>query len=68
MNKWIASPKGRKWLYKVLLAVVGLAVGYGLIEGDTAALWVALVASAIGFPLADANVDTSGHIEDDESI
>lgn len=59
MNKWIASPKGRKWLYKVLLAAVAVAVGYGLITGETAALWGTLIAALIGFPLADANVDTS---------
>lgn len=59
MNKWITRPQTRKWLYKVLLAVIGLAVGYGILEGDTAALWVTLVAAAIGLPLADVNVDTN---------
>lgn len=58
MNKWIASPKGRKWLYKVLLAAVAVAVGYGLITGESAALWGTLIAALIGFPLADSNVDT----------
>lgn len=66
MNKGITSPQARKWLYKVLLAVVGLAVGYGLIEGETGTLWVALVAAAVGFPLADVNVDTD--VPEDEGL
>lgn len=65
MNKWITRPQTRKWLYKVLLAAIGLAVGYGLIAGDTAALWVTLIAAAVGLPLADANVDTT---EPDEGL
>lgn len=66
MIVWLKSPKGRKWVYKVLLALSALAVGYGIIAADTAALWVALGTSLIGFPLADANVDTSE--PEDESL
>lgn len=59
MGKWIKSPKGRKYLYRVLLASIAVAVGYGLLADDTAALWVTMVGALIGLPLADANVDTS---------
>lgn len=59
MNKWITRPQTRKWLYKVLLGIVGLAVGYGLMDGGNAELWIILIAAAVGFPLADANVDTT---------
>lgn len=59
MNKFIKSPKGRKWLYKVLGSIAGLAGAYGLLSGEEAVLWLAVVSSLLGLPLADANVDTS---------
>ena len=48
----------RAWLYRVLLALQPLAVAYGLTTSETAALWVAAVASALGFGLATANTST----------
>lgn len=66
MNKWITSPQARKRLYKVLLALVGLAAGYGLISGEEGVLWVAVVSAALGLPLADVNVDTD--VSEDEGL
>lgn len=66
MNKFITSPKGRKWLYKVLLAVVALVAGYGWISGEEGVLWLAVASAFLGLPLADANVDTSE--PEDESL
>lgn len=65
MNKWITRPQTRKWLYKVLGAVAGLAGAYGLLSGEEAILWLAVASSLLGLPLADANVDTS---EPDECL
>lgn len=59
MNKWITSPQARKWLYKVLGSIAALAGAYGLLSGEEAVLWLAVVSSLLGLPLANAYVDTS---------
>lgn len=45
----------RRQLYPVALAVAALAVGYGLLTEEQAALWVAVVASIVGTGVATAN-------------
>jgi hypothetical protein len=49
----------RAYLYRVFLALVPLAGGYGLIEESEAGLWTALVAAILGVGLAVANTSTS---------
>ena len=44
----------RRRLYPLALAVSALAVGYGLITEEQAALWVALVPALIGTGTATA--------------
>jgi hypothetical protein len=48
------SAKVRRWLYRVANAAVAVVVGYGLMEGNMAAVWLLLVSALLG--LADANV------------
>jgi hypothetical protein len=43
----------RAYLYPVLLAVVGVLVGYGIIEQTQAALWIALGAALLGVPAVE---------------
>ena len=45
----------RAWIYRVLLAIQPLAVAYGLVTGDLAALWVNVAAAVLGIGLATAN-------------
>jgi hypothetical protein len=44
----------RAYLYPVLLAVVGVLVGYGIIEQTQAALWIALGAALLGVPAVES--------------
>lgn len=60
MEKFIKSVRGRKYLYRVGLALIGLAVGYGLIDGETAGLWIALAGAALGLAVADQNATNAG--------
>jgi len=43
----------RTYLYPVLLAVVGVLVGYGVLEQTQAALWIALGAALLGVPAVE---------------
>lgn len=45
----------RKWVYLVLTAGVPLLILYGVVDEQSAPMWVALAAAALGFPLAAAN-------------
>jgi hypothetical protein len=49
----------RAWIYRILLAIQPLAVAYGLVTGDLAALWVNVTAAVLGIGLATANTPTS---------
>ncbi|WP_346921382.1 phage holin [Glutamicibacter creatinolyticus] len=60
MEKFIKSVKGRKYLYRVALAVIGLAVAYGLLDGETAQLWGALALAGLGLAVADGNATNAG--------
>lgn len=44
----------RRYLYRVGIAGVAVAVGYGLLTQEFAVLWLVLLAALLG--LADANV------------
>lgn len=48
----------RAWIYRVLVAVAALAVGYGLLTGEEAALWLAAASAVLGNGLATANTST----------
>ena len=48
------SEKVRMWIYNVLNAALLVAVGYGVVNDQEAALWLLLVNAALG--LAAANV------------
>lgn len=60
MEKFIKSVRGRKYLYGICLALIGLAVVYGLLTEETAALWGVLVSSALGLGVASGNVTNAG--------
>ena len=53
MERWFTARR-RQYLYRVALAGIAVLVGYGVLSGEHAALWVALLAPVLG--LADRNV------------
>lgn len=53
---WLVSREGRKWIYGVCLAVVPLFVVYGVIDGEAAPLWIAVIAAIVAPSLALANL------------
>lgn len=67
MEKFIKSVKGRKYLYRIALAILGLAVAYGLIDGETAQLWGALALAGLGLIVADGNATNAG-VEPTETV
>ena len=52
------SPAQRRYIYRVANAATLVAVGYGVLTGQEAALWGLLINAVLG--LADANVETAG--------
>lgn len=52
------SPAVRRYIYRVANAAVLVAVGYGVLSGEDAALWGLLLNAVLG--LADANTDPAG--------
>lgn len=58
-NRWIPQPEVRLWLFRVFAALGPLAIFYGLMTADEAALWIGLGGTIFGTPaasLASANV------------
>jgi hypothetical protein len=55
---WFQNETNRAWLYRVLLAVVALAVGYGLVTDEQGVLWLAVAAAVLGNGLAAKNTST----------
>ena len=53
----------REWLYRVSAVALPLLVAYGLLDGDRAPLWLALVGAALAVP---APVVASRHVTPDE--
>ncbi len=51
----LKSQKFRGWAYRVLVAVAALAVGLGVTDQGTAALYLAVAAAALGNGLAAGN-------------
>lgn len=62
---WLVSREGRKWVYGVCLAVVPLLVAYGVIDGEAAPLWIAVIAALVAPSLALANL-TPDPVEPDD--
>lgn len=54
------SPRTRRYLYGVLTAAVPILVAYGVIDGQTAPLWLAAGAAVLGTSLAAANTPAGG--------
>ena len=44
----LPGPKVRLWIYNVLNAAVFVAVGYGWLSGEEAALWGLLINAVLG--------------------
>ena len=64
----LARPEVRAWIYNVTIAALAVAMTYGLLTGEQAAVWLGLVAAVVG--LARANVPDSDyqpeHLDDGE--
>lgn len=43
---WL-TPARRRWLYAILVALAPLAVAYGIVEQDQAALWLAVASTVL---------------------
>ena len=52
------SETTRAWVYRGLLALVALAVVYGLVTDEQAAAWVAVASAVLGNGLATVNTTT----------
>lgn len=48
----------RAYIYRVLLALVPVAVAYGVVSEQEAGLWVAVAAAVLGNGLATLNTST----------
>lgn len=53
--RWL-TPTRRRWTYRVLLAAVPLLTVYGIVDDQTAALWIALACAVLGLGTADLHV------------
>lgn len=51
---WL-TPQARGWLYGVLTALIPLLITYGVLDQQTAPLWLALAASILGTSTALAH-------------
>lgn len=55
------SETTRAWIYRTCLALVAVAVVYGLVTEEQAASWVAVATALLGNGLASANTSTKRH-------
>lgn len=55
--KKLTSRTGRIWLYSTGIAIIGLLAAYGVLTGDTAAAWSALLAPLFGLAIANVPND-----------
>lgn len=51
---WL-TPQARGWLYGILTALIPLLITYGVLDEQTAPLWLALAASILGTSTALAH-------------
>lgn len=54
LARWKAAEPVRLYLYGLALAALALAVGYGLVSGTQAPLWLALLSAALLAPGVEA--------------
>lgn len=54
LTRWSAAEPVRLYLYAVLVPALAVAIGYGLLTGAQAALWLALAAAVLGVPATEA--------------
>jgi hypothetical protein len=52
----LLTPERRRWLYRVILAGLLVAAGYGLVTDQQVTLWVGLVTAFLGLGVAERNV------------
>jgi hypothetical protein len=62
---WLLSRDGRKWVYGVALVAVPLLVLYGVIEEDSAPLWIALIGAVVAPSMALTHL-TPAPVEPDD--
>ena len=53
----LLSRKGRIWLYSTGLAIIGLLTAYGVLSGDLASAWSAVLAPLFGLAIANVPND-----------
>jgi len=56
--------EARKWVYRVALALIPIAVAYGWLQDEMAPLWVALLAAILSPGLALMNITPDYTAED----
>ncbi len=60
--------KVRAWVYRVILAVQPLAVYYGLLQEQEAALWSIVAGTVLGVGLAAMNTRSGSELDELEDI
>lgn len=50
------TPRVRRYTYGVFAAIVALLISYGVLDNQTAPLWLALATALLGFGTAGAHV------------
>jgi uncharacterized membrane protein len=58
------TEKTRAYIYRIVIAASPIVVFYGLATAEETALWVALIANALGVALAVANTSTEAPGDD----
>ena len=66
----LTSETGRRWLYNIGIAAGAIAVGYGILTAEMAALWLGLLAALLGgvavLHVGEAGVDVPRRAADDD--
>lgn len=53
MNRIIANPDLRRWIYGIATAGLGVLLVYGVVTGEQAAAWSGLAMAATGLAMAN---------------
>ena len=53
MNRIIANPDLRRWIYGIATAGLGVLLVYGIITGEQAAAWSGLAMAATGLAMVN---------------
>ena len=48
----------RAYIYRVLTAMVPIAIAYGIVDSQQVAVWLGLISALLGFGLASVNTST----------